>query len=97
MDNQINTGTHRDEKLWMTAKKRFEFKKHLIIYLIVNIFLWCLWLFASSKNGNNFMPWPAYVTIGWGIGLVFQYAAAYGRFNEAMIENEYQRLKTKLN
>ncbi|HAX47842.1 MAG TPA: hypothetical protein DCX92_02540, partial [Bacteroidetes bacterium] len=43
MDNQnnFNSGTgQRDERLWKLAKKRAEFKKHLLTYFIVNIFLW---------------------------------------------------------
>ena len=97
MDNQLNTDSQRDEKLWKTAKKRVEFKKHLITYIIINVFLWCLWLFTGSKYGNSIFPWPAFVTIGWGIGLVFNYIAAYSGFKDSMIDSEYQKLKNKQN
>jgi hypothetical protein len=96
MDNNVNTDPQKDEKLWALAKKRFEFKKHLVIYVTVNVFLWAVWFFTSSKQGN-FIPWPAYVTVGWGIGLAFQYVTAYSQFKDAMINKDYQKLKNKLN
>lgn len=95
MDNQNSTDTQKDEKLWAIAKKRFEFKKHLLIYFAVNTGLWCLWLF-SGRSGNSFIPWPAYVTVGWGVGLAFQYFTAYSQFKDAMLDKEYEKLKNKL-
>jgi len=95
MDSQTNTSSSRDEKLWKMAKRRVEFKKHLIIYTIVNVFLWCFWLFTGAKYGNSFFPWPAFVSLGWGIGLAFNFVGAYSGFKDTMIDTEYQKLKNK--
>ncbi|MBE2219078.1 MAG: 2TM domain-containing protein [Ignavibacteria bacterium] len=98
MDNQnnINSGTQqRDEKLWRLAKKRTAFKKSLLIYLAVNVLLWGIWLFTSGKHGNYTFPWPAFVTLGWGIGIAFSYIGAYTGYKESLTEKEYNKLINK--
>jgi hypothetical protein len=99
MDNQnnLNNGSsvQRDEKLWKLAKKRAEFKKQLLTYFIINVFLWGLWFFNSYRHGDFTFPWPAFVTIGWGIGLAFSYIGAYSGYEESMTEKEYNKLVNK--
>ncbi len=97
MDNQnINNSTqNRDDKLWKLAKKRAEFKKHLITYLIINVFLWGMWLFSSLRHGDFSFPWPAFVSLGWGIGLGFNYIGAYTGFKDSMTQKEYEKLISK--
>lgn len=96
MDTQ-NTSAHRDEKLWKAAKRRVEFKKHLLVYLVVNAGLWAIWFFSGSHHTNSFLPWPAYASIGWGIGLFFNYISAYSGIKSNMVENEYRKLVNKQN
>jgi hypothetical protein len=66
-----------DKKLWRLAKKRADFKRHAITYVIVNIFLWLVWLFTKGGHmnweGGWHLPWPAWVSLGWGIGLAMNY------------------------
>ncbi|MBI2126284.1 MAG: 2TM domain-containing protein [Thaumarchaeota archaeon] len=45
---------------------------HLAIYIIINGFLWALW----ALIGFGF-PWPAFPSLGWGIGLAFHFAGAW--------------------
>lgn len=86
----------RDEKLWQTAKKRAGFQRSLASYFIVNAFLWAVWWFTiGRKTGFHGMPWPAWVMIGWGIGLVFQYLNAYGGSEKDLADKEYEKLKNK--
>lgn len=95
MNTQTTTASEpRDEKLWKAAKRRVEFKKHLIIYFIINTFLWCLWYFNGADT-HSFLPWPAFVTIGWGVGLFFNFLSAYSGFRDTMLENEYRKLQQK--
>lgn len=84
----------QEELLWATAKKRVGFKKSIITYVIVNTFLWTIWFLTDREDDNSLIPWPIWSTIGWGIGLVFQYMNAYV-FNNKMdsIEKEYEKLK----
>ena len=92
-----NTQQTRDEKLWKIAKRRAEFKRHLLTYLIVNFFLWGIWFVNSVVNGHFSYMWPVWVTLGWGIGLTFNYIGAYTGFKDSMTEKEYQRLINKDN
>lgn len=88
----------KDEALWAIAKKRAAFKKSLFTYVVVNLFLWAVWYFtnqdADFENFNG-LPWPAWATLGWGLGIAIQYSDAY-LFNKTnSVENEYQKLKNK--
>jgi len=59
----------KDPVLWEMAHKRAGFKKHLITYITVNIFLWALWFFSGKDHFGdslNTYPWPVWPTFGWG-------------------------------
>jgi hypothetical protein len=60
-------------------------------FVVVNVFLWLLWAFTN--DGDAGLPWPAWVTLGWGFGLAFQAWSAFGRsqISEADIEREMNR------
>ena len=47
-------------------KSRREFMMHLGTYIIINGFLIAIWAMGSRVNF-----WPAWVLIGWGVGLAF--------------------------
>jgi len=86
--------TNRDEQLWLLAKKRASFQRSLASYFIINAFLWLVWWFTTDNRGfSGHTPWPVWVMLGWGIGLVFQYLAAYGGSKQSLTDKEYQRLK----
>jgi hypothetical protein len=72
-------------------KKRQEFRAHLLVYALVNAFLWTIW--ALTMPGG--FPWPALVTGGWGIGLIMNAWDVYGRkpLTEAEIQTEIERLR----
>lgn len=96
--NNLNQDTQpKDEKLWKFAKKRAEFKKYLLTYLVINVFLWGIWFFNASRHGDFNFPWPAFVTLGWGVGLAFSYIGAYSGMKETLTEREYEKLKNKQN
>lgn len=84
----------KDRELWKLAKRRVSFKKHLVVYILVNIFFWGLWYLGDDKDNEGF-PWPVWSTLGWGIGLGFEFAGAYMYPNTNAIENEYEKLKNK--
>lgn len=86
----------RDEKLWQMAKKRADFQRSLVFYFIVNAFMWLIWWFIIGRRGiNHGLPWPVWVMLGWGIGLIFQYLNAYGGSKRDLIDKEYEKLKNK--
>lgn len=89
----------RDPHLWQLAQKRASFKRHLVTYIVINLFLWMLWYFTkrsydySSQYG--FFPWPLWPTLGWGIGLLFHFIGAYISTGHNSVEREYEKLKNQ--
>ncbi|MGE5108991.1 MAG: 2TM domain-containing protein [Sphingobacteriales bacterium] len=91
MDNTFQNSANiddKDQKLWNIAKARAGFKTHFTVYIVVMALLWLIWILSG---GVNIHPWPIYPTIGWGIGVLFNYLAVY-KFDNAA-EKEYERMK----
>ena len=83
--------TLNDNQLHELAKKRVEFRVHLVVYAVVNVMLWAIWY----MTGQGYI-WPIWPTLGWGIGLIFHYLFEYrssGVFSE---EEEYNKLKKQM-
>jgi hypothetical protein len=90
------TEEQKDQRLWKIAQQRAEFKKSFFSYLVIVTFLWGIWWFTIGKNeGYSGYPWPIWVMLGWGIGLVFQYFKAYNGDKETLTEKEYKKLKNE--
>lgn len=86
----------RDERLWQTATARAAFKRNLFAYIVVNLFLWLIWWFTAGTDyleDRRGIPWPVWVTLGWGLGIAFHYFRAYHGTKYDLTEQEYQRLK----
>lgn len=71
-------------------KKRQDFRAHLFVYVVVNAFLWALWALTSQG-----FPWPIFVTLGWGIGVVMNAWDVYGRreITPADVDREVEKLR----
>jgi len=80
-----------EEKLRKLARERVEFKRHLVVYIVIIAFLGLINLLTSRH-----FPWFLFPAGGWGIGLIFHFLSAYGPLGGAMsVEKEYQKLKNK--
>ena len=79
-----------DKQLHELARKRVEFRTHLVVYVVINTMLWGVWYFTGSQY-----PWPVWPTLGWGVGLVFHYIFDYRSSRMFSEEEEYQKLKKK--
>jgi hypothetical protein len=77
-----------DAKRWEHAKARADLKTHFSVYIVINSILWLTWLF---RGGIYTHPWPVWPTVGWGIGILFNYLDIYKFSNTA--ENHYEKLK----
>lgn len=72
-------------------KDRRDFQGHLATYVVVNLFLWSLWLFTS---GWGSYPWPMWVSLGWGIGVALNWWGVVRRpITESDISREVDRLR----
>jgi len=80
-----------EENLRKVARERVEFKRHLVVYVVIIGILGLINLFTSRH-----FPWFLFPAGGWGIGIIFHFLAAYGSLGGAMsVEKEYQKLKNK--
>jgi len=82
----------KDPQLWKIARKRASFKGHLQTYIVANGFLWVIW-YMTDGHSDGGIPWPAWSTVGWGIGLAFDYFDAYHGDKNTMAQKEYEKLK----
>ena len=80
-----------DQQLRELAKKRVEFRTHLVVYFIINAVLWIIWWFT----GHGYV-WPVWPTAGWGIGLLFHYLFDYRPSRYFSEEEEYRKLKQEM-
>ena len=53
-------------------KKRQDFYVHIAMYVAVNALLWGIWAITGAA-----FPWPIFVTLGWGIGVVADAVETY--------------------
>jgi hypothetical protein len=80
-----------DNQLRELARKRVDFRKHLITYLIINGLLWAIWFVTGAKY-----PWPVWPTAGWGIGLIFHYIFEFNPSHLLSEEEEFKKIKKKM-
>jgi hypothetical protein len=97
MEQNLQSESQKDARLWAIAKKRAGFKRDLAVYFVVNAFLWIIWLLSGAKTSSGGIPWPVWSTVGWGIGMIFYYLSAYPYPKESGAEKEYEKLKKQQN
>ena len=80
-----------DKKLWEEAEARAGFKRHVLSYVLVNLFFIGVWYFSGGGKLEHF--WPAWSMFGWGIGLLFHYLGVYQRNLFFSAQREFEKLK----
>lgn len=85
----------RDQAL-RRLKKRRDLVTHAFAYVTVNAVLWGVWLLIGTTS-HSWFPWPLWVTLGWGVGLVFNaWDVFFGQpISERDINAEMQRLERR--
>jgi 2TM domain len=76
------------EQALTRLKKRRDFKAHAFVYVIVNAVVWGIWM-VIGVSSHSWWPWPVFITLGWGIGLVMNAWDVYVR--KPITEDELQR------
>ena len=80
-----------DTQLHELARKRVEFRSHLVVYCVTIAALWTIWFFTSQGY-----VWPVWPMAGWGIGVVFHYLFEYRSSRLLSEEEEYIKLKKQV-
>jgi 2TM domain-containing protein len=76
-------------------KAKNDFKIHLTTYLAVNTLLVVIWALTNAgRSGAQGLFWPIIPMVGWGIAVVINAVAVYGRspYTEERIEHEMRSL-----
>ena len=74
-------------------KERQDFLIHLAAFVGSNLIIWVLWFLLFSGP----FPWPIFVTLGWGIGIVSHFLSYYFKYGaganrrENAIEREIEQ------
>jgi transcriptional regulator with XRE-family HTH domain len=83
-----------DQQLWAIARKRAKFKRSFGAYSVVIPFLWIIWYITMPGEIRfNYLPWPIWPMLGWGLGLGIQYVNAYVIQVGSLEQREYDKLK----
>lgn len=83
-----------DQQLWAIARKRAKFKRSFGAYSVVIPFLWIIWYITKPGEIRfNYLPWPIWPMLGWGLGLGIQYVNAYVIQVGSLEQREYDKLK----
>jgi 2TM domain len=82
------------EQALLRLKKRRDFKAHLVAYLVINLVVWGIWLVIALTISGSWWPWPVFLTLAWGIGLVMNAWDVYFRraITEADVRREIERM-----
>ena len=93
MDN-MDDGLRADAVASLERKRKFW--ADALLYVSANGVLWLIWALADRTTDHS-IPWPAWVSIGWGFFLLIDAFKAFspwpGRaIDEAAIEREMRRL-----
>ena len=79
------------QQAYERLKKRRDFWPHLLVYVLVNSGMVLIWLVAG--HGGFF--WPAFLMLGWGIGVVMHAWDAFFRsdITQADVDRELARMQ----
>jgi 2TM domain len=83
--------TPTDNQLHELARKRVDFRVHLVVYCVTNAALWIIWF----VTGRGYV-WPVWPMAAWGIGVVFHYIFDYRSSGFLSEEDEYKKLKKEI-
>ena len=76
------------EQALRRLRKRRDFKTHAFVYVLVNAVVWGIWAVIAASS-HSWWPWPVFMTLFWGIGLVMNAWDVYVR--KPITEDELQR------
>ena len=96
-DREEVTATTPDalrEQALRRLKRRRDLKAHAVVYALVNVVVWTTWAVIAAGS-HSWWPWPIFLTLFWGIGLVMNAWDVYFRrpITEEELRREVERLR----
>jgi 2TM domain-containing protein len=81
------------EQALRRVRKRRDFHAHLFVYVAVNAAIWGVWAVIGTTS-DSWYPWPMWITLGWGLAVLFNAWDVYLRrpITEREIHDEMDRL-----
>jgi len=100
MEEQINgmgIPLQEEKTLYNKAKKRVQFKVHLMIFILTNFILWLFYSFIFHPIDDDVVTKIAFrfvlfVSLTWGIVVYAHYLIVY-KWGKTLVEKEFDKLK----
>ena len=100
MEEHVNNSememTEQEEKaLYGKAKKRVQFKVHLMVYILTNAILWLFYSFVFrpiEDVQDAALRFVLFVSLVWGIAVLAHYLIVY-KWGKRYVEKEFRKLK----
>ena len=81
-----------ESALRQRALRNLQGRRHFFVQLIIYVLINAMLFWAWANNGFGF-PWPLFVLVFWGIGLMWQGFALFGRGeSEDRVRKEMDRI-----
>jgi len=91
--NILEISPEEEAKLAKMAARRTGFKKHLVIFILLNAFLWVVWYFLFKDAAENtYLMAILFVLIVWLLALILHYMVVY-KWTKSYKEKELTSLK----
>ena len=96
-DNTETEITEQEEKaLYSKAKKRAQFKVHVMVFILTNLILWLIFWFGSNSklfaDNAQILQFVLFVSLTWGVVIIAHYLIVY-KWGKTVIDKEFNKLK----
>lgn len=88
-------------KIERRYKERMGLIIHFIAFAVSNVAFWCFWLLITPATAARLVngvtettrlspgfPWPIFITLGWGVGIVAHFLTYYYRYGAGANQRE---------
>jgi len=89
MNNKKLNADENKDAILKTAKKRVAFKKHITLYVLINLLLWIVYFIPINKT--ILLYTLLFVLLAWTLIIVGHYFYAI-KWNKKMIEKEVETI-----
>ena len=94
--NEMGISQQEERTLYGKAKKRVQFKVHLMIFFLTNLILWLIFWFGSKlfkEEARSFvLQFVFFISLTWGVVVYAHYLIVY-KWGKTLVEKEFDKLK----